>query len=125
MKGRIQTGNTRDALRAGQAIRQAREELGVSQEKLATHADLTDAQISRLERGCNTTDAERLVKICRFLGLDSAELLRLSGYEALADELMERRPESYNREPRVPQSDLEALSRVLERLKRPTGQRGR
>lgn len=115
MKQRIQSTRPTDARSLGSQIREAREHLEMSQQQLAALVSLTDAQISRLERGRNTTDAERLVLIARELGLDAAEVLRRSGYRVLAEELSRRqRPRRSAPAPIV--RDIEELQRSLSKL---------
>lgn len=62
----------------------------MTQQELGTRIDLTDVQISRIERGIQTTDPERLVKLARSLNLNSSMVLRLAGFTVLADELARR-----------------------------------
>ncbi|MGD9790591.1 MAG: helix-turn-helix domain-containing protein [Phycisphaerales bacterium] len=78
------------ASRLGKCIREARTRLGMTQQELGTRIDLTDVQISRIERGIQTTDPERLVKLARSLNLNSSMVLRLAGFTVLADELARR-----------------------------------
>lgn len=125
MKRRIQSPKAGDTADFGSTIRAARERLGMSQEELAGHIDLTDAQVSRLEHGLNTTDAERVVKLGRILGLNSTELLRMSGYRLVAEELYQRE-QGLNGVGRglhatsfIPPKDVEALKRVVAEITKP------
>lgn len=129
MKHRIRSENARDAARLGELIKKSREKLQMSQEELASHIDLTDAQVSRLERGLNSTDAERLVKVARLLALDPARLMRLSGYDELAEALQANREGSAWTQRReqlaISERDIDAVDRVLSRLKRVNADRTR
>ncbi len=52
-----------------EAIRAARKDAGLSQEKLAEKADLSAVFISRLERGIESPSLDNLVKNARALGV--------------------------------------------------------
>lgn len=123
MRHRIRSADTRDAARLGDLIRQARERLDLSQEELGDSLGLTDTQVSRLENGRNTTDAERLAKAARLLHLDAVELLRLSGYTTLAEELVRREDPAWVARHRqeaasVSAREIQTIQGVLDRLKR-------
>ena len=53
----------------GEAVRTARKEAGLSQEKLAEKADLSTVFISRIERGRESPSVDNLVKIAKALSI--------------------------------------------------------
>jgi len=59
----------------GEAIRAARKEAGLSQERLAEKADLSTVFISRVERGKESPSVDNLVKIASALGIRLRNLL--------------------------------------------------
>jgi transcriptional regulator with XRE-family HTH domain len=62
--------------RLGQNVRRRRLEKGLSQEKLANDAGLTDYKhVGQIERGATNPTISYLVGIARALGVDVAELL--------------------------------------------------
>ena len=67
---------TRLLLKAvGQAVREARDELGVSQEELGFESDLDRTYISGIERGVRNPTVETLARLCRALGVRVSELI--------------------------------------------------
>ena len=52
----------------GQRIRQRREELRFSQDRLASCLGISCQQLQKYERGINRVSASRLIELCRFLG---------------------------------------------------------
>lgn len=59
----------------GEAVRAARKEAELSQEKLAEKADLSTVFISRIERGVESPSVDNLVKIARALGVRVRDLV--------------------------------------------------
>lgn len=72
----------------GQAIRQARLERGLSQERLGLDADLDRTYVSSIERGHRNPTFDTLVKIADVLGVGPADLLlswqEISGWQPSA-----------------------------------------
>jgi transcriptional regulator with XRE-family HTH domain len=67
---------TRLLLKAvGQAVREARDELGVSQEELGFESELDRTYISGIERGVRNPTVETLSRLCRSLGVRVSELI--------------------------------------------------
>lgn len=62
--------------RLGNAIRERRESLGLSQEALAEKCDLHRTYISQLERGLKSPTVRTLTQIAEKIGLTPDELLR-------------------------------------------------
>lgn len=60
----------------GQAIREARKQLGLSQERLALEADLDRTFISSIEAGRRNIAFASLLKVSKALDVKPAELLR-------------------------------------------------
>lgn len=60
----------------GKRIRKAREEKGITQETLAESMDVSNAYISKIERGRTTVNLNNLDKICTILETSSDYLLR-------------------------------------------------
>lgn len=58
---------SKDLLALGEAVKKARREAGLSQERLALEADLDRAFISALERGQRNLTLANLLKVCRAL----------------------------------------------------------
>lgn len=56
--------------RIGSNIRRLREEKGMSQEKLAELADISQVQVARIEAGRNNVTISTLWAICEALGSD-------------------------------------------------------
>jgi len=64
----------------GEAIRRARIEAGVSQEKLALDAGIDRSYMGGIERGEHNVAIINLVKIATALGVRLSELLERSGH---------------------------------------------
>lgn len=62
-------------IRIGERIRQARENIEYTQEKLAEKIDVSTQYISDLERGIVGTSIQTLIKICHTLSVSSDFLL--------------------------------------------------
>lgn len=68
-----------DLLALGDAIRDRRNELGLSQETLAFEIGLDRSYLGGVERGEHNVAVVNLMKIARSLGLSGAALLELAG----------------------------------------------
>jgi transcriptional regulator with XRE-family HTH domain len=66
---------SRELVALGVAIREAREKLGLSQERLAFEADLDRTFISSIEAGRRNITFASLLKVSKALDLKPAELL--------------------------------------------------
>lgn len=64
-----------DYVDLGLRIRQKREQLGLSQEKLAAAAELSSMTIFRLENGLTKTELSTLVRVANVLDISLDELL--------------------------------------------------
>lgn len=71
-----------DLIALGDAIREARKRLGLSQERLALEADLDRTFISSIEAGRRNITFASLIKVSKALDMKPAELLR--GWERRA-----------------------------------------
>ena len=60
----------------GQAVREAREKLGLSQEELGFESKLDRTYISGIERGVRNPTIKTILRICRALGARPSSLLR-------------------------------------------------
>lgn len=71
------------AYRLGEAVRQARKEHNLTQQQLGERADVSRAQISKIEHGRDFT-FKALGRVCKALGIDSGTLnLGVAGEFAL------------------------------------------
>lgn len=66
---------------AGQAVRRARERLGLTQEELAARANVSRSTLQKVERGDSTISRNRVRRIAEALGLDLLRLLPEAGDE--------------------------------------------
>lgn len=66
-------------MRLADALRGARERLGLSQREVSKAAGISNTTISRLERGSITADPDTLKALASTLGLDYLWLLTLNG----------------------------------------------
>ncbi|MDP6545906.1 MAG: helix-turn-helix domain-containing protein [Phycisphaerae bacterium] len=71
------TDNSDQATDVGRAIRQAREEKGLSIEQLAEQSGCFESTIEKIEQGEIRGDREQLQKLSDVLGLDASELFAL------------------------------------------------
>lgn len=60
----------------GQRVRARREELGLSQEKLAATSSLHWTFVGQVERGQRNLNLHNLLKLAEALGVDPADLVR-------------------------------------------------
>ena len=70
----------------GNRIRRAREEKGITQELLAESMDVSNAYISKIERGRTPVNLDNLDKICAVLETSTEYLL--SGTSTLSEDYM-------------------------------------
>ncbi|KQS95366.1 helix-turn-helix transcriptional regulator [Rhizobium sp. Leaf386] len=61
-------------LKVGANIRQLRQRIGMSQEKLAEHLKITFQQVQKYEKGTNRVSASRLVEIARVFNVTVSAL---------------------------------------------------
>ena len=66
-------------MRLADALRSARERLGLSQREISKAAGISNATLSRLEKGSITADPDTLKALASTLGLDHLWLLALNG----------------------------------------------
>lgn len=66
-------------MRLADALRGARERLGLSQREVSKAAGISNATLSRLEKGSITADPDTLKTLASALGLDYLWLLTLNG----------------------------------------------
>ena len=71
--------NTEYSSKLGQAIRQKRRELAISQDDFAEYCGLHRTYIGSVERGERNVSLANIVAIANALGVSGAELLRLAG----------------------------------------------
>ncbi len=60
----------------GEAVREAREKLGISQEELGFESELDRTYISGIERGVRNPTLKTMHRLCRALGARPSSLLR-------------------------------------------------
>ncbi|MBD2845716.1 helix-turn-helix transcriptional regulator [Paenibacillus sp. IB182496] len=70
----------------GKRIRKARESKGLTQEKLAEHLDVSNAYISKIERGRTPINLERLAELCVILDKNTEYIL--SGTNSRSDDFL-------------------------------------
>ena len=66
---------TRQLAAFGKAVREAREELGLSQEELGFESELDRTYISGIERGVRNPTIVTVGRLCRALGVRGSELM--------------------------------------------------
>lgn len=59
----------------GQELRKAREEAGLSQEAVAFGAEIDRSYLSDIERDLHSPTVDRLLRICRAIGIKASELM--------------------------------------------------
>lgn len=72
------TARTPSQIALGKAVKARREELGLTQEELASEAGLHQRWISNLERGWRNPSLRSLQRLARGLGIKPSELLARS-----------------------------------------------
>ncbi|MBY0565478.1 MAG: helix-turn-helix domain-containing protein [Hyphomonadaceae bacterium] len=73
------TANAVDAW-IGRRMRARRQEIGITQERLADLMGITFQQVQKYERGVNRIAASRLYDVCKILDISLSELME--GYES-------------------------------------------
>lgn len=68
-------------MKIGDKIRNAREDLDLSQEAVASQIPMNQSSYSKIERDLQEPNIEQLRRICQILKLDPSYLLSLSDYE--------------------------------------------
>ena len=70
----------------GEKIRNAREDMDLSQRELANLIPMNQSNYSKIERGIQEPNLEQLRRICQILNLDPRYLLNLGDYSFLTEE---------------------------------------
>ena len=70
---------SQDLIELGNRIRDRRNEISMSQEKVAEQAGISANTVSRIEGGQSAMSIEIFIKMVRILGVDANELLGVSG----------------------------------------------
>lgn len=70
----------------GEKIRNAREDMDITQEDMAKQMFMTQSNYSRIERNVQEPSIEQLKQICLILKLDPRYLLDLEEYEYISPE---------------------------------------
>ena len=73
----------------GEKIRNAREDLDLSQRDMAALIPMNQSNYSKIERGFQEPNIEQLRRICQVLKLDPRYLLELDEFDALSDDDLE------------------------------------
>ena len=66
-------------LKIGEKIRNAREDLGLSQDEVSRRIPMNQSSYSKIERDIQEPNLEQLRQICRILNLSADSLLALKG----------------------------------------------
>ena len=74
----------------GEKIRNAREDLDLSQEEIARAIPMNQSGYSKIERGIQEPNLEQLRRICQILHLSADELLALGGVSEKDMKLLKR-----------------------------------
>lgn len=67
-------------MKIGEKIRNAREDLDLSQEDVATQIPMNQSSYSKIERDIQEPNLEQFKRICQILNLNPSYLLNLHGY---------------------------------------------
>ena len=70
----------------GEKIRNAREDMDLSQREIAALIPMNQSNYSKIERGIQEPNLEQLRRICQILNLDPRYLLNLGDYSFLGEE---------------------------------------
>ena len=70
---------SQDLIELGNRIRDRRQEISMSQEKVAEQAGISVNTVSRIEGGQSAMSIEIFIKMVQILGVDANELLGVSG----------------------------------------------
>ena len=66
-------------MKIGEKIRNAREDLGMSQDEVSSRIPMNQSSYSKIERDIQEPNLEQLRQICRILNLSADSLLALKG----------------------------------------------
>ena len=72
----------------GEKIRNAREDMDLSQRDMANLIPMNQSNYSKIERGFQEPNLEQLSRICQILNLDPRYLLNLGDFSSITDEDM-------------------------------------
>ena len=72
----------------GEKIRNAREDMDLSQRDMANLIPMNQSNYSKIERDVQEPNLEQLRRICQILNLDPRYLLNLGNYSAMTEEDM-------------------------------------
>lgn len=72
----------------GEKIRNAREDMDLSQRDIANLIPMNQSNYSKIERDVQEPNLEQLRRICQILNLDPRYLLNLGNYSAMTEEDM-------------------------------------
>jgi transcriptional regulator with XRE-family HTH domain len=61
--------------RAGDELRRARRNAGLTQEQLAAKADISREYVSQLERDRQSPTVDTLLRVCRILGVSPSQII--------------------------------------------------
>lgn len=67
-------------MKIGEKIRNAREDLDLSQEEISSQIPMNQSSYSKIERDIQEPNLQQLKRICQILNLDPSYLLGLYGY---------------------------------------------
>ena len=70
----------------GEKIRNAREDLDLSQRDMANLIPMNQSNYSKIERDVQEPNLDQLRRICQILNLDPRYLLKLGDYAAITEE---------------------------------------
>ena len=70
----------------GEKIRNAREDLDLSQRDMAKFIPMNQSNYSKIERNIQEPNLEQLRRICQILNLDPRYLLNLGDYSSISQE---------------------------------------
>ncbi len=73
-------------MKFGEKIRNAREDMDLSQRDMANLIPMNQSNYSKIERDIQEPNLEQLRKICQILNLDPRYLLNLGKYNSISDE---------------------------------------
>ena len=71
-------------LKIGEKIRNAREDLDLSQEEVSAQIPMNQSSYSKIERDIQEPNLEQFKRICQILNLSPSYLLNLRGYDESA-----------------------------------------
>ena len=72
-------------MRIGEKIRNAREDMDLSQRDMANLIPMNQSNYSKIERNVQEPNLEQLRRICQILNLDPRYLLNLGDYTAITE----------------------------------------